>query len=333
KTVGKPDTEVTQQNITKQDSTAVTSSVNTVSICKSQNKTKKSKKSKKRKKVKSKASEPNISAPILEPAKTNRPAPVTKPSAKPDQTGILAGSQGDAVDGITWPPRRKLPDLPPGPITQQIGKEWCQKYCDVYFEVFDDTTEGCFKGATVTLDLKPGGLEAITNSGPRPVVKPPFGLEEQFFEKLKKLYKNLTPIDGKDLITASQIVPVISTDKNGERKIDRLAINYKSTINEYIKDIPDLYTTCTDELAKVAGEYRTTVDLQGAFNQVPANDMLIRKLLAVVTPWGYAIPDCLMFGVKTAPAIFNSNMRKLLHACNGKGPVNCAQMVDDVCLS
>ena len=164
-------------------------------------------------------------------------------------------------------------------------------------------------------------------------MKPLFGLEEQFYEKLKKLYKNLTPIDGKDLITASQIVPVISTDKNGERKIDRLAINYKSTINEYIKDIPDLYTTCTDELAKVAGEYRTTVDLQGAFNQVPANDMLIRKLLAVVTPWGYAIPDCLMFGVKTAPAIFNSNMRKLLHACNGKGPVNCAQMVDDVCLS
>ncbi|MEL7079743.1 MAG: reverse transcriptase domain-containing protein, partial [Cyanobacteria bacterium J06582_2] len=73
--------------------------------------------------------------------------------------------------------------------------------------------------------------------------------------------------------------------------------------------------------------------MSGAFNQVPVNEMFSRKILAVVTPWGYAIPNSLMFGVKTAPAIFNSNMRKLLHACNGKGPVKCAQMVDDVCLS
>ena len=40
-----------------------------------------------------------------------------------------------------------------------------------------------------------------------------------------------------------------------------------------------------------------------------------------------------MFGVKTAPAIFNANMRKLLHSFNGKGPVQCAQMVDDICIS
>ena len=45
------------------------------------------------------------------------------------------------------------------------------------------------------------------------------------------------------------------------------------------------------------------------------------------------MPKTLMFGVKTAPAIFNSYMRKLLHACNGRGPVQCAQMVDDLCLS
>ena len=110
-------------------------------------------------------------------------------------------------------------------------------------------------------------------------------------------------------------------------------INYKSTINQHLEDIPDVYTTCTDELAKVAGEYRTCIDLSGAFQQIPVDDLFSRKILAVVTPWGYAIPKTLMFGVKTAPAIFNSNMRKLIHACNGKGPVKCAQMVDDVCLS
>ncbi|MCP4253848.1 MAG: RNA-directed DNA polymerase, partial [Candidatus Scalindua sp.] len=134
------------------------------------------------------------------------------------------------------------------------------------------------------------------------------------------------------MITASQIVPVI-VNRNGERVLQRLAINYKSTINQYLEDIPDVFTTCTDELAKVAGEYRTCIDLSGAFKQIPIFDMFTRKLLAVVTPRGYGIPKTLMFGVKTAPAIFNANMRKLIHSCNGKGPVQCAQMVDDVCLS
>ena len=62
-------------------------------------------------------------------------------------------------------------------------------------------------------------------------------------------------------------------------------------------------------------------------------DEFSRKILAVVTPRGYAIPNRLMFGVKTAPAIFNANMRKLIHSCNGRGPIKAAQMVDDVCLT
>lgn len=77
----------------------------------------------------------------------------------------------------------------------------------------------------------------------------------------------------------------------------------------------------------------TCIDLSGAFKQIPVDDMFSRKILAVVTPRGYGIPKNLMFGVKTAPAIFNSNMRKLIHACNGKGRIKCAQMVDDICLS
>ena len=61
--------------------------------------------------------------------------------------------------------------------------------------------------------------------------------------------------------------------------------------------------------------------------------MFSRKIMAVVTPCGYAVPRTLQFGVKTAPAIFNSNMRKMIHACNGQGPLNCAQMIDDLCIS
>ena len=60
------------------------------------------------------------------------------------------------------------------------------------------------------------------------------------------MYEDLDPIDGKDLITASQIVPVI-VNRNGERVLKRLAINYKSTINQHLVDVPDIYGTCTDE--------------------------------------------------------------------------------------
>ena len=116
-------------------------------------------------------------------------------------------------------------------------------------------------------------------------------------------------------------------------KLYRLAINYKSTVNEHLLDIPDVFTTCTEELNKLAGEFRNCIDLKGAYKQVVLTDEFSRKILAVVTPRGYAIPNRLMFGVKTAPAIFNANMRKLLHSCNGKGPIPAAQMVDDVCLA
>ena len=230
-----------------------------------------------------------------------------------------------------WPDRRPLPKLPDEEITQQIGEQYCKQLCNVYHEVFDGG-KGTFKGAEATMNLKPGGLEQIKKSGPRPVAKIPYGLEDQFEVHLDKLYEDLEIIDGKDIITASQVVPVIET-KNNSRKLKRLAINYKSTINKHLEDIPDIFTTCTEELSKVAGEYRTCIDLTGAYKQVMITDMFSRKILAVVTPRGYAIPNRLMFGVKTAPAIFNANMRKLLHSCNGRGPIVCAQMVDDICLS
>ena len=153
-------------------------------------------------------------------------APLPAAAALPAQTGLGADCPGDACDVTSWPPRRALPELPAGPISQQMGIEYCQKLCDLYPEVFDDS-KGCFKGAEATMVLKPGGLEAIKKSGPRPVCKIPYGLEDQYEKLLTKLYEDLDPIDGKDLITASQIVPVI-VNRNGERVLKRLAINYKS---------------------------------------------------------------------------------------------------------
>ena len=344
KTVGNSNTKANVQQIQTDNSNPVSSSKpqitqqsskhnSIINMTKADQNSKNSKKSRKKSKAKSRSEDAGISRANLNARENEQPAPPAPlPTRNPVQTGFQAGNSAAAATDPSWPPRRELPKLPDGPISEEMAREYCQKLCDLYPEVFDGQ-KGCFKDATAILTLKPGGLEAITKSGLRPTCKKPYGLEQQFDELLKKLYEDLEPIDGKDLFTASQIVPVIDTDKNGVRYIKRLAINYKSTINQHIEDVPDIYTTCVEELAKVDGEFRTTVDLSGAFKQVSVQEMLSRKLMAVVTPWGYGIPNCLMFGVKCAPAIFNSNMRKLLHACNGRGPVKCAQMVDDVCLS
>ena len=100
-----------------------------------------------------------------------------------------------------------------------------------------------------------------------------------------------------------------------------------------MQDIPDVFATCNDEFTKVSGEFRTCIDLKGAYKQILLTDNFSKKILVVVIPRGYAVPTRLMFGVKTAPAIFNANIRKLLHSCNGKGPIQAAQMVDDICLA
>ena len=98
---------------------------------------------------------------------------------------------------------------------------------------------GVSGGEPAKLDLKPGGLEAIKKSGPRPCVKMPFGVEDQYSDKLTEMYKDLIPIDGKDLLTASQVMPVMD-NIDGNRKVRRLAVNYKSTINQHLEDVPDI---------------------------------------------------------------------------------------------
>ena len=120
---------------------------------------------------------------------------------------------------------------------------------------------------------------------------------------------------------------------NGKKKLKRLAINYKSTINDHLQDIPSVFTTCSEELDKLSGQYRTCIDLKGAFKQIPVTPGFSQKLLAIVTPRGFAIPSTMQFGIKTAPAIWQNHMQKLIHGMNGKGPIRAAVMVDDVCIS
>ena len=45
------------------------------------------------------------------------------------------------------------------------------------------------------------------------------------------------------------------------------------------------------------------------------------------------MPKRMQFGIKTAPAIWNQNMQRLIHGFGGRGSVAAACLVDDVCVT
>ena len=82
----------------------------------------------------------------------------------------------------------------------------------------------------------------------------------------------------------------MSVSKDGSKIIKRLAINYKSTINDHFQDIPHVYTSCGEQFDKLKGQYRSCIDLTGAFKQIPMTPGFSQKICAIVTPRGYAMP-------------------------------------------
>ena len=129
------------------------------------------------------------------------------------------------------------------------------------------------------------------------------------------------------------MVPICEV-RDGKKVIKRLAINYKSTINDHLQDIPHVYSTMAEQFDKLRGQHRKCIDLSRAFKQIRMRRGFSQKICAIVTPRGYAMPKRMQFGIKTAPAIWNTNnMQKLIHSFGGCGPVKAACMVGDVCLT
>ena len=212
-------------------------------------------------------------------------------------------------------------------VTQEEGEKHCLEICKQYPEVFDGK-QGLFKGVEATIYLKEGHEQYLKV---RPPAKVPHGIKEAYKKALDKMMLTYKRVDGIGLRVASQLVPVIKPNK--EEVTVRLCGNYKSTLNDHIEDAPYPFPTCNEALDKLKGEKYSVVDLSGAFNQMALN-RLTASLMTVVTPDGYAEPTRLPYGIKTAPMIFQSNMDRLIHGKDGKGPIpNCACVVDDICVT
>ena len=145
------------------------------------------------------------------------------------------------------PEKRKLPAFPEGDVSQADGEAICEMICNAYPEVFNGT-KGQFRGAEATMYIKDGHLDKLKQKGTRPPVKEPYGLEVEYNEKLDELLEDCIPIDGRDVIVASQVVPVCESGKDGTKRIKRLAVNYKSTVNDHLEDISSMPTSCGEQL-------------------------------------------------------------------------------------
>ena len=256
--------------------------------------------------------------------------PPTHPITPPPDTPALP-VEPSGKERSELPEKRELPPFPTGDMSQAEGEAFARIICGTYPEVFDKK-KGRFKGGEATMFIKEGHMEALSKVGVRPAAKIPYGLEEEYERALDELYEDCVPVDGHEIMVASQVVPVCEV-KNGKKVLKRLAINYKSTVNDHLQDIPHVSTSCDEQLDKLKGQYRSCIDLKGAFKQIAVTPGFSQKILAIVTPRGYAVPTRMQFGIKTAPAIWNSNMQRLIHGMDGRGPVSAACMVDDVCVT
>ena len=213
-------------------------------------------------------------------------------------------------------------------VTQEAGEAQCRQICKQFPELFDGKL-GLFKGVEARIHLKEGHEKYLKV---RPPAKVAHGISKPHKKALDKMMLTYKKVDGIGLKVASQLVPVIDKPKEEEIEI-RLCGNYKSTLNDHIEDEPYNFPTCNEQLDKLKGDMYSVLDMSGAFNQIALHPETA-TLLTVVTPEGYAEPTRLPFGVKTAPKIFQSNIDKLLHGMDGKGPVaGTACVVDDICVT
>ena len=86
------------------------------------------------------------------------------------------------------PEMRTLHPLPEGKLTKAVSKARCRQICDLYPEVFNEQ-KGEFLGAEAEILIKDGHYDQIVKVGVRPPAKTPYGLEDQYNEKLLSYWK------------------------------------------------------------------------------------------------------------------------------------------------
>jgi hypothetical protein len=187
----------------------------------------------------------------------------------------------------------------------------------LYPGVFSDKL-GRFNKYEVKLVLKENAKPIFVKARPMP-----FALKDRVDKEISRLVSLgiLRPVDRSEY--ASPVVPVLKRDGSV-----RLCVDYSVSINKQL--VVDQYPlpTVNELFAKLyGGQQFTKLDLSAAYNQLVLNEES-QKYTCINTHRGLFAYTRLVFGLSSAPAIFQRVMEGLLAGITG---VLC--LLDDVLIS
>lgn len=166
---------------------------------------------------------------------------------------------------------------------------------------------GCFKNSVVELKVKNGTNPVFCRSRPLP-----FALRQQVEQEINRLVTLgiLVPVQYSEY--ASPVVPVLKQDKS-----IRLCADYSVSLNKHLL-VEKYPLPRMDELfAKLSGGQQfSKLDLSRAYNQVRLSDDS-QLLTTINTHKGLYKYTRLVFGLASAPAIFQRTMETLLAGLDG----------------
>ncbi|KAL7297083.1 hypothetical protein TKK_0009508 [Trichogramma kaykai] len=167
--------------------------------------------------------------------------------------------------------------------------------------------KGKYTGGTFKLHLKADAKPIFCK--PRPI---PYAMKEKIVKELQRLISEglLEPVENSDW--ATPIVPVLKS--NGQI---RLCDDYKVTLNSHLKIDKHPIPRVPDLLATLRGSVLfSKLDLSQAFQQVKLDEAL-QLLCTLSTPIGSLKAKRLMYGVASAPGLFQREIEKLIQGIEG----------------
>ncbi|XP_062703875.1 uncharacterized protein K02A2.6-like [Aedes albopictus] len=186
-------------------------------------------------------------------------------------------------------------------------------------EVFEGEL-GCFKHGKVHLSLKEEAVSRFCK--PRKV---PFAFKEKVEAELDQLEESgiISKAPSSEAEWGTPLVPVLKKDSS-----IRLCADYWITVNPFLVDNRHPFPVIDEIFAALQGvKYFSKLDLKNAYYQQEV-DADTRHLLTWSTHRGVYLMNRLPFGTKTACAIFQATLEKVLQGCRGT-----VSYLDDVMVS